>query len=127
VLVVNIGCNIGQLVNSFILMGIVMELNDFRKKVSGLSEIYQMAILDMTVHIQGGQEVKPGEPKVDVNKAHYIVGVAGMISFLLETLASHGESFYDANKEKANKLLQDASSFASSLQAEGYGVGRVLH
>lgn len=104
-----------------------MELNDFRKEVSGLSEIYQMAILDMTVHIQGGQEVKPGEPKVDVEKAHYMVGVAGMVSLLLEMFASHGESFYDANKEKANKLLQEANSFATSLQAEGYGVGRVIH
>ncbi len=104
-----------------------MELNDFRKKASGLSEIYQMVILDMTIHAQGGPEVKPGKPKIDANKAHYIVGVAGMISFLLEILATHGESFYDANKEKANKLLQEAILFATSLQAEGYGVGRVLH
>lgn len=99
-------------------------MDEFREKVHVLSEIFQMAILDMTMHVR---EAKVEMPKQTLDKAHYVVGVAGLLSFLLEMLIAHGESFYDANKEKAHRLLQSANALAESLQAEGYGVGRVVH
>ena len=51
---------------------------------------------------------------------NYIVGMAAVNAFNLEQVAKRGETYYLANKEKVDRLIETATGFSEALKQEGF-------
>ena len=83
-----------------------------------LIAIFQRAIVDLTQKIEREKHTLSA---ADVESAHVVVGIAALNAFNLEQVINQGADYYERNRQKVDRLLREASQFAESLQAEGFG------
>ena len=89
-----------------------------KNSISIIVEVLRAAITDL----QRDVEAETDLPAADIEKANRIVEIAELNIFNLSMAASRGEAFYRNRHEIIDKLVRDAATFATDLQAEGYGL-----
>lgn len=85
---------------------------------SVLISTFQLAIIDFTKKI----ESDPTLSAADIESANIVVAMAALNAFNLEQVVKQGADYYGKNRMKVDRVLREASEFAASLQAEGFGV-----
>lgn len=93
--------------------------NRLKNQIASLIEVFQCAILELSAKLE---DEKATISARDRESAEYVVGMAQVSSVNLLKVMNQGAAFYEANKEKANRLIAEATAFADSLKAEGYGL-----
>lgn len=88
-------------------------------QISNLICTFECAILDLSAKLEDEKETLSAET---IEDAHYVIGMARVNSTSLLTAFKLGASYYAVNKEKVDRLIAEATAFAESFKAEGYGL-----
>lgn len=109
--------NAGRLWLCFLFTFPVMNM---KNSISIIVEVLRAAIADLKRDVEAETDL----PAADIKKANRIVEIAELNIFNLSMAASCGESFYLNRRRRdiVDNLVRDAAAFATSLQAEGYGL-----
>lgn len=90
--------------------------------VAVLIETFQSACLGLLAKLVDENESMSPE---DIEKTTYVVSMAVVNSFNLEQVEKHGAFYYQANKEKVDRLIAEATGFAKVLRESGYGLRKL--
>lgn len=89
------------------------------ENVTVLIDTFQSACLGLLAKLVDEHESMSPE---DIEKTTYVVSMAVVNSFNLEQVEKQGAFYYQANKEKVDRFIAEATGFAKALQESGYGL-----
>lgn len=82
------------------------------------AEFFRLAIIDLTLKIEREKHTLTA---ADLASANLVISMCAINAFNLEQVAKQGADYYEKNRRKVDRLMHEASQFAASLQAEGFG------
>lgn len=89
-----------------------------------LIRIFELSIFDLSVKLKNEQGTLSPE---DIENTNFVIGMARTNSVCLQKTLALGAAYYkanEANAEKVDRLISEATALAESLKAEGFGTSK---
>lgn|GEM_PF-461919 len=93
-------------------------MNQKLRQIPELIRAFELSIIDLAAKLKNEKGVFSPE---DIENTHFVIGMARTNAVNLQTALELGKSYYEANTEKVDRLISEATALAESLKTEGFG------